>query len=195
MTGTMSYIQTKLALSNATLAKFEKYQEVRENVFKEEEKKLIEAKVAEKDFAESLLGKNWMINHNEVIGHYPPQYIIGKQPKEDKTQMVVYEDEFCKIELLELENVWNYSNPTGIFNLSLPDKMMRTKTYTNISYQAYKNYQLKTQREEEQRQSGVEPQQVETQQEDAPIEVREWIGGNRPGNVLMQLFMTSKFTS
>lgn len=31
------------------------------------------------------------------------------------------------------------SNPTGMFNLSLADKMFRTKNYTTMSYQQYQN--------------------------------------------------------
>jgi len=37
-----------------------------------------------------------------------------------------------------------YSNPTGLFNLSLPEKLMRTKNYTFISYQQFKEYTQKT---------------------------------------------------
>lgn len=78
----------------------------------------------------------------EVIKHWPPQYLVGKQVNDDKKVLATYEDDFCKIELFEIECEWNYSNPTGMFNLSIPEKQMRTKQYTNISYRDFKVYQL-----------------------------------------------------
>lgn len=48
--------------------------------------------------------------------------------------MADYEDDFCKVYLYAIENEWNYSNPTGMYNLSLIDKLYRTKAYTFESY-------------------------------------------------------------
>lgn len=36
-----------------------------------------------------------------------------------------------------------YSNPTGLFNTSLPEKMMRTKNYTFVSYKQFKELKEK----------------------------------------------------
>jgi len=36
-----------------------------------------------------------------------------------------------------------YSNPTGLFNTSLPDKMMRTKNYTFVSYKQFRDQQAR----------------------------------------------------
>jgi hypothetical protein len=33
-----------------------------------------------------------------------------------------------------------HSNPTGFFNLSLPEKLMRTQNYSYISYAQYKSH-------------------------------------------------------
>jgi hypothetical protein len=33
-----------------------------------------------------------------------------------------------------------YSNPTKLFNLSLADKLMRTKNFTVMSYQQFSSY-------------------------------------------------------
>jgi hypothetical protein len=89
----------------------------------------------EEGYAESHLGKQWMIDHPETITHWPPQYIVGKQVAEEKQVIAEYEDDFCKIELFAVDCEWNYSNPTGIFNLSLPHVLTRLANYTNVSYQ------------------------------------------------------------
>ena len=75
-----------------------------------------------------------MITNPEVIRHWPPQWLVGRQLNEEKNFIAKYEDDFCILELLEIDCEWNYSNPTGVFNLSLPDKLMRSKNYTFISY-------------------------------------------------------------
>ena len=48
-----------------------------------------------------------------------------------------YEDEFCKVSLVAIENEWNYSNPTGMFNLSLIEKLRRMKSYDFVAYHHY----------------------------------------------------------
>jgi hypothetical protein len=53
----------------------------------------------------------------------------------------VYEDDFCKVQLFEIECEYMYSNPTGMFNLSLSEKLMRTKNYTFMSYSQYRSAQ------------------------------------------------------
>lgn len=51
-----------------------------------------------------------------------------------------YEDEFVSVKLVEVKCEYMYSNPTKFFNLSMPEKMMRTKNYTYMSYQNFKSY-------------------------------------------------------
>jgi hypothetical protein len=50
-----------------------------------------------------------------------------------------YEDDYVVVQAVEQEHEWMVSNPTGMFNLSLADKMFRTKNYTTMSYQQYQN--------------------------------------------------------
>lgn len=38
--------------------------------------------------------KSWLKDNKEVIKHYPPQYIIGKQSNEDKVELLVFENEY-----------------------------------------------------------------------------------------------------
>lgn len=71
-----------------------------------------------------------------------------------------------------------YSNPTGIFNLSLPEKLNRCKNYTHVSYQQFKDFHAKS--------ANIEPQQAET---------RNWIEHHSQGAVLLQVLVTSKQSS
>lgn len=66
--------------------------------------------------------------HDEVIRHFPPQFIPGKQVGEPKLIKTV-EDERVTVNIYEVENEFIYSNPTGLFNLSLPDKLVRCQVY------------------------------------------------------------------
>ena len=63
----------------------------------------------------------------EVIAHFPPQYIVGKQVDE-MTEIAVQEHELVTVKLMEVKNEWMYSNPTGLYNLSVPEKALRTST-------------------------------------------------------------------
>ena len=73
----------------------------------------------------------------EVIKHFPPQYIIGKQV-DDLKEIAVEEHELVTVKLYEVKNEWMYSNPTGMFNLSLPDKAVKNANYRIITYQEHK---------------------------------------------------------
>lgn len=77
--------------------------------------------------------------NQEVIMHFPPQYIIGKQVGEEK-ELAKYEDDNVIVTVQEVECEYMYSNPTGLFNLSLPDKLMRTKNYTFVSYNQFRDF-------------------------------------------------------
>jgi hypothetical protein len=49
-----------------------------------------------------------------------------------------YEDDNVEVRLVEVTCEYMPSNPTGLFNLSLPDKLLRTKNYTFVDYEKYK---------------------------------------------------------
>jgi len=132
------YLQNKINLQAKAALKFATFKDEIQKKFRNDAEKSIKAKIEEADFAETLLGKNWMVHHPEVSVDWPPQYIVGKQVSDAKRAIAQYEDEFCKLELMELQCEWNYSNPTGMFNLSLPEKLYRMPNYTHISYKQYK---------------------------------------------------------
>jgi hypothetical protein len=43
-----------------------------------------------------------------------------------------------KVTIYEVQNEYNYSNPTGIFNISLPHIEAKTTMYQTMSYVQYK---------------------------------------------------------
>ena len=83
--------------------------------------------------------KDWLAyNHHEVMEHFPPQLIIGKQTADDVQFLVHDEDPLVKVVISEVPCEYNYSNPTGIFNLSIPHIEVRTNMYTTQSYRQSK---------------------------------------------------------
>lgn len=87
------------------------------------------------------MAKSWMPNHPEVHRSWPPHYLVGKQVQDEPTtQLAEYEDDFCKVQLLEVPCEFMFSNPTGAYNLSVPEKLLHnSSTYTYMSYQQFKN--------------------------------------------------------
>ena len=80
------------------------------------------------------LDESWLAyKHPDVMPHFPPSLIIGKQVEEEKVIKEV-EDSLVKVTLSEITCEYNYSNPTRIFNLSLPHIDLRTSNYQTMSY-------------------------------------------------------------
>jgi hypothetical protein len=75
-----------------------------------------------------------------VIAHWPPQVLVGKTTNDEKTLLASYDDQYVRVELFEVSCEFMYGNPTGVFNLSMAEKLMRTKNYTFISYAQFKEY-------------------------------------------------------
>lgn len=64
--------------------------------------------------------------------------MIGKQVGEERDIKVIEDNPLAKVTLTEIINEYNYSNPTGYFNISLPHIEMRTNMYTSMSYHYFK---------------------------------------------------------
>jgi len=103
----------------------EKFQEICKR-YEQEEKAALDAK-SEDAFVG--LRDTWMAwEHEDVVKHWPPQVIVGKQVGEERV-ILVEENESVAVRLVEVDCEWMFSNPTGLFNLSLPDKAYRTPNY------------------------------------------------------------------
>jgi len=61
----------------------------------------------------------------EVIDHYPPQYIIGQPITEARDPVQTIETDTVTVRLFKLDVEYMYGNPTGLYNLSLPEKKLR----------------------------------------------------------------------
>jgi len=93
--------------------------------------------------------KTWRSGkHDEVVEHWPPQVIIGKQVGEE-LEIARYEDDRIQVRLVEISCEYMPSNPTGLFNLSLPNKMFRTKAYEFVNYSQYCDMRAKTNKAKE----------------------------------------------
>ena len=130
--------------------------------------------VNDKDHFNSVRNQWFPLKTNEIILHYPPQYVIGKQTNDQERELARFENEHVLVTVQEVECEYMYSNPTGFFNTSLPDKMMRTKNYTFVSYKQFKDMAAKNNGED--------------QQLDAPEDfTREWVSNHSQGPVLALL--------
>jgi len=80
-----------------------------------------------------------------------------------------------------------FSNPTGLFNLSLPDKLMRTKNYQFLSYSQFKSMQANNSEERAEEAAGEDPQEKE-----ADINCKDWSENGVQGTVLLRLSVQNK---
>jgi hypothetical protein len=60
--------------------------------------------------------------------------------------MVYDENPNVRVTIVEVGCEYNYSNPTGYFNISLPHIEAKTTMYQTMSYQAFKRLQLESER-------------------------------------------------
>ena len=115
--------------------------------------------------------ETWMAyKHPEVIKHWPPKYIVGRQIGE-ATELLVKNHPLVNIKLEEVTCEWMYSNPTGHFNLSATSKPLKITEhgFQVITYERFKKEQAQ--------ESGEEPQ----------IDIRNWRELKRHDPVLLRL--------
>ena len=85
------------------------------------------------------LKDNWVGTENgEVIKHYPPQLIIGKQVEDDVLLHTDDSNPLVRVELYALTCEYAYSAPTGLFNAQLPRVQLRTNQCQLRSYEVHK---------------------------------------------------------
>lgn len=141
-----SYYANRLPGLKKALAHLEVYEE-KCKAFAEQD---LKNKESVKDDEFQGMKDSWMAyEHEDVIKHFPPQYIIGKQDGEDKVVDLNDENELVSISLDEVQNEFMFSNPTGMFNLSVPERKMRASNYETYSYEQYKRMQLQVKKQKE----------------------------------------------
>jgi len=157
-----NYFKAKFESINKSLGYLEKVEE-KFKIFAEEEKTAYERVKAEegKEFEE--IEKDYLSYKNtDVLEHFPPQIIIGRQVADDKEFLVYDEDPNVKVTIYEIENEYNYSNPTGFFNISIPHIEAKTTMYQTMSYVQFKRQLMELQRRRE-----FEEQQQQQNQSDS----------------------------
>ena len=63
----------------------------------------------------------------DVITSYPPAYLVGPTTSDTPRVLMTQETELATITLEEVNCEYMYSNPQGLFNLSVPEKMWRNQ--------------------------------------------------------------------
>lgn len=71
---------------------------------------------------------------SDVAEHFPPTYIVGKEVGTEQKELLSQEDDLVKVTVSEVVCEFNFSNPTGWFNTSLPHVELRTNNYSTVSY-------------------------------------------------------------
>lgn len=183
------------------------------SIYKQEEIEALE-KAKEDDTFTSDVQKDYLAyQHEEVIPHFPPHLIIGKQTQDEVEFLVYDEDPLVKVVISEVACEYNYSNPTIYFNLSLPHIELKTNAYTCLSYAQMKQSQFEMMKKERDEAAAAatasateetanstpntgdpqeeEPRTTEKQSDDddkAPtLWVRNWFESKREGSVLLKV--------
>jgi len=59
----------------------------------------------------------------EVIASYPPAYVVGPTVSDEANILLTQDTELATVTLEEVTAEYMYSNPQGIYNLTLPEKL------------------------------------------------------------------------
>mmetsp|Transcript_389 Transcript_389/g.526 ORF Transcript_389/g.526 Transcript_389/m.526 type:complete len:219 (-) Transcript_389:276-932(-) len=119
---------------------------------------------------------------SSVIASYPPTYLVGPIASEVEPKVLLTKDtELATITIEEVTCEYMYSNPQGLFNLSLPDKMWRDpKTYRQLGYTSWK---IATMSDEERADGAADR-----------ICVKEWETSKLEAPVVLRVMFKSKAT-
>ena len=60
---------------------------------------------------------------DEVIASYPPAYVVGPTVTDEANILLTKDTELATVTLEEVTAEYMYSNPQGIYNLTLPEKL------------------------------------------------------------------------
>lgn len=134
--------------------------------------------------------------NEEVIDHYPPQYIVG-QPIEE-VECYVEEDDLVTVRLFKVTCEYMYSNPTGKFNLSLPEKKLRNTLQFNSrerekSYAQWKRDQssgkvneFRNQQQDIER-VNLDENDGENEEDFEGLDVRQWHDHSLIGEIMIRV--------
>lgn len=125
---TNQYFRNKYDLLAKAMSHLEALEPTFAEFEKEQQEKL--ALCLEKKEQFSDLEANWAgVENPEVIKHFPPQLIVGKQVADERLVFEDDKDPLVKVEIFELDCEYGYSAPTGMFNLQVPHVEVRASAY------------------------------------------------------------------
>lgn len=151
--------------------------------------------------------------NDDVIPKFPPQLVIGRQVNKERDIACFDGDECVRVTIQEMDNEFNFSNPTFYFNLSLPHIEIKTGMYQTMSYLMFMRQQheqirmlkLKEENEKRRREQQIngethegDPQShhfEETKGEEEEYKeppVRDWFQTRREGVVLYKVVVANK---
>lgn len=128
--------------------------------------------------------------NEEVMDHYPPQYIVG-QPIEE-IECYVEEQDLITVRMFKITCEYMYGNPTGKYNLSLPEKKLRSHLNFREREKSYSEWKKSNQTGEapELKNDDQNPVNLDEPDEDAEFEgldVRQWHDHSLVGEVLLKI--------
>lgn len=116
----------------------------------------------------------------EIIPSYPPAYIVGLTDHGSARVVYTKDTELATITLEEVPCEYMFSNPQGLYNLSVADKMCRNPQYTSTGYKSWKIEQLKQAAVE-----GYTPSMDE-------IVTKDWLADKSAGFSILKCMIKSK---
>lgn len=137
--------------------------------------------------------------NKEVMDHYPPQYLVGSCIEDMTREIFVEETDMCTVRMFALVNEYMYSNPTGQFNLSLPQRKIRSHLLPGggLSYIDLKKSQKTGETSEFQQKAADEALEGDEYAEDDEekqfegLDVRLWNNHSLVGEVLLKVEVTN----
>lgn len=123
------------------------------------------------------------------MDHYPPQFIVG-QPIEE-IECYVEESDLVTVRIFKVTCEYMYGNPTGKYNLSLPEKKLRN--HLNFkerekSYSEWKKAQQTGQATEfKDDQDRINLDDLDEDAEFEGLDVRQWHEHSLVGEVLLKI--------
>mmetsp|Transcript_7041 Transcript_7041/g.9808 ORF Transcript_7041/g.9808 Transcript_7041/m.9808 type:complete len:323 (+) Transcript_7041:3325-4293(+) len=120
----------------------------------------------------------------DVLPVYPPAYLVGAVSSSATPQVILTEEnELVSVSLEEVSVDYMYSNPEGLYNLSVPHMMWRNPaTYVQMSYQSWKIMQMRT--------AGTFSGPSSEAQE--LIKCRDWIKDAAPAPTILSIKLKNK---
>jgi hypothetical protein len=186
---TNQYFKNKYSLLTKALAHLDGLQPTLAE-FESEQLALLDTCLAEGGVGFTDLAGHWAgTKSEEVIKHFPPQLIVGKQVADDRELHVDDSHPLVRVTIYELDCEHGYSAPTGMFNLQLPHVEVRASHYQSQSYAQYKAAEAAADKSQDEAGTAREETAGDEQQDWG---TRAWDDWKREGPILLKVVLSNK---